>query len=495
MPNAFAEIALLSWPIITFVIFQLMSVPSAVAWTIVAGYLLLPNAAGWDYPLLPPIDKTLIPAASATVMALMKSRGLSAPPRSPMTYQYLTEYRYRWLFRLLLTLVLLTPFLTVLTNNDPVVAGRLYIPGLRSYDAFSIMITAAVNLVPFLLAQRFLTTEDHHIDLLKVLVISGAFYSLLALFEIRMSPQLNTWIYGFFPHSFAQHMRAGGFRPIVFLHHGLWLAIFLSTAILAAATLWKCQGDGVRRIIWLVIALGLLGVLVLAKSLGALLITIILLPMILFFEYRWQIKFAAVIAVLVMFFPFLRGIGAVPTEPFLTVIERLAPDRAQSFGFRLDNEDLLLERANLKPLAGWGSWGRSRIYHPETGQDLSVTDGAWIILIGDFGWLGYIGRFGLLCGAILLLAWGRRQGRLPLATTGLAIVLCANLIDLLPNATLTPLTFLIAGALAGGVQVGVPQQPLEPSTDRPITTLKRRRIATSRGSSRLVRSQRVLRKR
>ncbi len=29
-----------------------------------------------------------------------------------------------------------------------------------------------------------------------------------------------------------------GFRPVVFLHHGLWLAIFMAMALLAAAALW-----------------------------------------------------------------------------------------------------------------------------------------------------------------------------------------------------------------------------------------------------------------
>ena len=46
------------------------------------------------------------------------------------------------------------------------------------------------------------------------------------LVEVRLSPQINTWIYGFFQHDFIQMMRYGGFRPIVFLPHGLWVAFF-----------------------------------------------------------------------------------------------------------------------------------------------------------------------------------------------------------------------------------------------------------------------------
>ena len=49
---------------------------------------------------------------------------------------------------------------------------------------------------------------------------------------------------GYFQHSFEQMMRAGGFRPIVFLYHGLWVAFLTATAVLAAFTLapdWVCE--------------------------------------------------------------------------------------------------------------------------------------------------------------------------------------------------------------------------------------------------------------
>ena len=42
-------------------------------------------------------------------------------------------------------------------------------------------------------------------------------------------------VYGFFPHSWLQHVRGGGFRPIVFMNHGLVLGIFLSMAVVASA--------------------------------------------------------------------------------------------------------------------------------------------------------------------------------------------------------------------------------------------------------------------
>jgi hypothetical protein len=78
-----------------------------------------------------------------------------------------------------------------------------------------------------------------------------------------------------------------------------------------------------------------------------------------------------------------------------------------------------------------------------------VTDGVWIIVIGSYGWLGYIAQFGLLTLPTLMLAFGRRSSALTPATAGLGLVMAANLLDLLPNATQIPFTWLMAGALLG----------------------------------------------
>lgn len=442
MPNGFAYLVLFSWPLVTVVLFRVLPIPKAIAWTIVGGYLVLPERAGFDFPLLPPIDKVLIPAVSAALMTWITLRDPRTPRPAPL------GPGGRWLFRVLLGLLLVTPFVTVLTNSDPVIAGPLYIPGLRFYDAFSMLNGILVMLIPFLLARRFLATEEDHAELLKVLALAGLAYSLPALFEVRMSPQLNTWIYGFFPHSFLQHMRGGGFRPVVFLPHGLWLAIFFAMTILAAAALWRLRRGTAGVLGWLLALLWLLGTLVLSRSLGALLIVLVLLPVVLILRPRAQLLVATLIAGMVLLYPVLRSANVVPVTALLAQVERISPERASSFAFRLENEAILLERAAEKPLAGWGSWGRPRVYD-ENGRDMSVTDGAWVIVLGGDGWFGYVGRFGLLA-LPLILFWTRGRRLHPgFASSGLVLVLAANLTDLLPNAGLSPLTWLLAGAVMG----------------------------------------------
>jgi len=349
----------------------------------------------------------------------------------------------------LIALTLATPFVTVLTNGEPVIAGPRYIPGMSLYDSVSLMMSTAIGIVPFVLGMRVLGTPEAQAELLRVLVLAACAYALLALFEVRMSPQLSNWIYGFFPHSWLQHIRGGGFRPVVFLNHGLWLGIFLCMAVLAACALWRhALRDRVQAAPWLAATLWLAVTLVLSRNLGATALMLLFAPVILFTPPRLQVLIAAAFAATVLTYPMLRGAGLVPTDAIHSLAQSVSEQRAGSLKYRFDHEDALLARANEKPFAGWGSWGRNRVYDPETGRDLSVTDGIWVITIGSYGWFGYLAQFGMLTAPLLVLA-RKKVAEIDPVTAGLALLMAAALIDLIPNATLTPISWLVAGALAG----------------------------------------------
>ena len=111
----------------------------------------------------------------------------------------------------------------------------------------------------------------------------------------------------------------------------------------------------------------------------------------------------------------------------------------------------MLERASQRIMFGWGRWGRSRIYD-EWGNDISVTDGRWIITLGQFGILGFLAEFGLLALTVFRAASALRfaeSERDSVFLAALALIIAINMIDLLPNASLSPWTWLLAGALAG----------------------------------------------
>ncbi len=448
MPNAFAFLMLFSWPVVAWFLFRRLPPHRAMIWTVLAGYLLLPEKTAVDLPLLPAFDKTFIPAATAFVLcgpALRMQGGLSL---------------FRGVAAPLILIYLLGPFATVFANGDAFRVGVRVLPGQELYDAFSFGLDHAVLLLPFLLARRMLTDEAAQRDLLLALAVAGAAYSLPALFEIRMSPQLHRWVYGFFPHnSFLQQMRYGGFRPVVFLDHGLRVAMFFTMALLATAALWRLNRmrDGLSRGAHMgFLTAWLLGVLVLCKTLSSLAVAVLLLPVILFLRPRAQAFVAAGIALVVLLYPMLRGADLAPIGPAMEIARGIDPDRAESLAYRLSNEDLLLARAAARPLLGWGGWGRNRIYDETTGEDISVTDGRWIIVVGVYGWLGYIAEFGLLTLPLILAARRRGFGLASPASLSLGLVLAANLIDLIPNASLSPLTWLVAGALMGRIEQTAP---------------------------------------
>lgn len=447
-------LALYSWPVIAFVIFRKRELAVAVTGCIVAGFLLLPPNVAVDLPMLPAINKGSVASLSAFIVAafILRKRGYNQPagptvrrpvgllPRSPFAL-------------LLLGLLVGGTFMTVVTNLDPLFYGPRRVPALRFYDAFSQVLTMIMMMLPFLLARKYLADPESHKKLLLVLCIAGLIYTLPALYEVRMSPQLNLMFYGFRASSFLQHIRGDGFRPMVFLSHGLGLGLFFSMAFLAALICLK-TATAQARMRFLMAAVWIFGTLVLSKTLGPLLLALLAAPLILFLGVRLQLICAAVIVSLVLAYPLMRGAGLIPVERSIALAEKIDYGRARSLEFRLLNEEQLLDKASQRPLFGWGPQGRMRVYDEE-GYDISVTDGRWIISIGMGGWVRYLAEFGILGFSVIFLALRARRFEVDYATSGICVMLAVNMIDLIPNAGLTPITWLMAGALLGRLELGV----------------------------------------
>lgn len=445
MPNTFAYLALFIWPLVAVGLFRLLPLQRALVWTLIAGHLLLPSNTGIKIPMLPAIDRTLVPALSALILCAIMA------PKRQLAQDFAARTGRHVIFGLL-ALVIITPVLTVLQNTQPIVQGRVFLQGLRLYDAYGLISQVLFQMIPLWLGIRYLNTRDAHKILLEVLAIAGVAYTLPALFEIRMSPQLHNWVYGFFPQDFAQHVRDGGFRPLVFLNHGLMLGIFFCMSIIACVVLFReARREGRRAVHWLIAALWLTFVLYLSKTLGAFWLALVFGTAAMILGRRLQVVLAVAVAFVVMFYPMLRGGGLIPVDTVYDMAKSISEERANSLKFRLDNEDRLLAHANEKPISGWGSWGRNSLYDPNTGRMTTVTDGIWLIFIGVYGWLGYIGRFGLLTAPILFFAIRKKTFGPSLITPGLILVLSATLVDLLPNAGLVNYVWLMAGAIAGYV--------------------------------------------
>lgn len=446
---AFGWLMLILWPVVTIVLFLKKSLPVAICGSIIGGYLLLPTRLGIDLPLLPVLDKHTIPALSALVMTAVVTA------RNDPRHQVLRG----WIPREPLTLFLLGLLLvgavgTVMTNQDALFYGPRVIPGLRMYDAFSVLLTALMLITPLLLARRVLGSVEGQRVLVWSMAVYGLAYTLPALWEIRMSPQLHHQIYGFYSHQFLQQVRAGGFRPTVFLIHGLSVGIFLSFTVIAAIGLSRASQTADMRYKWLAAAAWLFVVLFLAKSLGAFAITLLLAPVVLFCRARTQLLVAACIAGTVMTYPVLRAAHLIPVDQIMSLANDVSPARAQSLDFRLHHEENLLAKAQERPLFGWGGWSRNRVFDPESGRDISVTDGSWIIELGVGGWFRYVAIFGLMCWPAVGLFISKRD-RIDPICAALSLMLAAKLIDFIPNSGMVPIIFLMAGSLIGRLEMSL----------------------------------------
>lgn len=464
----FGYIVLYGWPVVVAILFKIYDRRVALLAAMIAGYLLLPTRLFFDLPALPPLNKETMPSLAALAAVLMTRPSGTIPERPGWVPQATMP-------KVLLGILVVGAFLTVFTNGDPLIYGDTFLPPLRPYDALSSIMEALVMLIPFLLARKLLAAPDAQKMFLAALIISALVYSLLALYEVRMSPQLNNMVYGFFPHAWDQHVRGGGFRPLVFLRHGLWLAIFFSAAILAAAGLARVYNKG-KAWSYRVAVMWLLFTLVLSKALGALAITLLLLPIVMMYPMRIQVMVAAIVSGAVLVYPMLRSAGLVPVNTVLNWALSISAERAQSFGFRLQNEDVLLSKALERPLLGWGGWGRNHGYNLE-GLATTVVDGYWVGVLGVGGWAKYIGEFGLLCLPCIFLFFLIRRYKVGMETSVLAVILAGNVVDLIPNATITPLTWMMAGAIWGRMEMGAQAATIEadegPRTKRVKAVLTR----------------------
>ncbi len=437
--NFIAYGALLLWPVVALYIYTKRPVAQATLWTILGGWLLLPVGTYFKIPLLPLVDKYSVPSLAALFGCMLLAR------------REVRLWHGFGVAELLMLMFVLSPIPTGLMNGDviPLPAGGA-LPSIGLYDAGSHAAAQAVALIPFLIGRQILRDPADNQDILRVLVVAGLLYSVPVLFEVRMSPQLHVWLYGYMQTSFLQQMRDGGYRPVVFLNHGLVVSFFMMTTVVAAATLWRLRVR-MNRFSPAANVSYLGAVLVLCKSAGALVYGALLVPLVTLSRPKVMMRVALLLGCFALAYPLLRMADLVPTHVMLETAAMVSEERAGSLGTRFTQEEALLTRALERPWFGWGRWGRNRIFTEES-KDFSITDGHWIITFGVLGVFGFIAEFGLLVWPIFRAASALRFTQTPnegICLGALALIVAINVIDLLPNGWLTPWSWLLVGALLG----------------------------------------------
>jgi hypothetical protein len=436
IPNAFAHIVLVGWVFITLAIFAKKRPARATIIAMLTAAMFLPQRVVYDFPAIPPIDKDSIAALSALVGCLIYARS---------TLKRARPFRGVDLFFVLAALGCLG---TGMTNGDPLSYGVVQLPGITLYDGQAMALVDLLTVfLPFFLGRAMLTRGRDLQDLLRLLVLGGLVYSVLALIEIRLSPQLHNWFYGFGQHSFAQTIRSGGgYRPMVFMAHGLALAMFMCSAVIAAMVRGRIRRGSTLVTVYLFV------VLLLCKSMASIVYASAAVALLLFARPKSQLRVAVFLAGVTLAYPVLRMQDWFPVEEVLSAAEVMGPARHESLAFRFDNEEVLLDKARERLLFGWGEYGRNRIYDEEEGYDTTVADGFWIITMGSRGMVGFIGIFGLLAASVFLAARAFPHipnGRNRAMLAGLALIVAFSLVDLLPNGRFSYIPIFLSGALAG----------------------------------------------
>jgi len=438
--NIFAYAVLLLWPVIAIKVYQRKSIQEATLWVLFGGFMVLPAGTTIDLPLVPPLGKHSMPVLAAIIGCwFVKSKAIH-------------YFRAKGLLKILAISVLALPLITARLNTDIVIIGGHVLPALTLHDALSAVINKLFLITPFFIGMQFYRRNEDQRLIFKMLVVAGLYYSIPILYEIRMSPQLHTIFYGYFPHSFAQQVRDGGYRPVVFMGHGLWVAFFVASVFTAATALWKIN-ERINQFHPRNICYFLLVILILCKSMASLMYGVFTFVMIRKISYKMQFRAATLLACLALLYPTLSIIKVFPHQQVAELASTyMGEERAQSLVYRFDNEQILLEHGRERFFFGWGGWGRNRVYDEETGKDLSVTDGRWIIVFGIYGWLGFIVEFSMMALGIFRAKYAAqlitdKKEKTLLAAHSLLVSII--MIDQLPNASLAPWLWLIIGGLLG----------------------------------------------
>jgi len=285
--------------------------------------------------------------------------------------------------------------------------------------------------------------------------LGGLIYMPLCWAEMRFSPQFHKWVYGFHQHSFAQTIRSGGYRPMVFMQHGIACAMWMTASAIVGVWLWT--SGAVKQVFGIptfVLAPMLALTAAMCHSAGALMLLIAGLGT---FWWVRTFKNTLPLLLLILFIPGYVTLRASQTWTGENLVQfaqkTFGEDRAASLEHRLQAENLLTQKALEQPYFGWGRWNRNRVIDPDTGKDLAVTDGLWVIVLGTTGWVGLTAiMLVILLPAVLY--WRRCPPRWwlhPMAASGaaFAVLLPLHMIDNLWNAMLNPIYVLLIGAMMG----------------------------------------------
>lgn len=427
-------LVMFGWIPVVIYIFSKYPAQKALVISYVTGFLFLPQVV--KYPIaqgIPPYDK-----ASATTYAVLLATLIFDPGK-------FSKFKLGWLDAPIL-IWCLCPIASQFAN------------GLSPISPTTAQIITWG--LPYLFGRIYLDDLAGLRHLAIGIFVGGLIYAPLCLLETRIAPTLHLRVYGFHARAdFSQTMRYGGYRPTVFMEHGLWVGVWMMAAALIGLWMWKTKaltklnGIPIPRLV-----IGLVVVFILVKSTGAYLYLLIGLGVLLIAGWL-RTSIPVIILILALSsYVYLGASGTLYTIPQVKAFMLGATDdRSSSVAFRMNNEELLSEKARRQVVFGWGDSGGSRIYD-EDGKDVSITDSLWIIAFGLQGAVGLASFTGSLFVPSLGFCFSSRY---PPSTwsnpkvapaAALAMLLILYMLDSALNAMTCPVFMVAAGGIAGLVE-------------------------------------------
>lgn len=425
--NTLATLALLGWTPLVLGSFMVLPARRATIAAFVIGWMFLP-VAEFRIPGFPNWDKTAATTLGVFLGMVLLDRGRLG--RRP----------FGWV-DLPMLIWCLCPLATSIAN------------GLGAYDGFSQTLRQILTWgLPYLIGRAYFSTWSGLRELAVGCVLGGLVYVPLCLWEIRMSPQLHAIVYGFHQHDFSQTIREGGFRPTVFMRHGLMVGMWMSMTTLVALTLWRY--GKVQRLGPLPMGLAVLALLlttILCRSMGATLLLAAgagiywVLP-----RLRRPLPLLALLVVPLVYMG-VRVPGLWSGEGLLDLAGSVSEERRISLQYRLDSEDLLIGHSLQQPFFGWGGFGRNNTMILDEEYIVVIVDGLWILTLSQLGLFGLVALTLSMLGPVLSFVrrfppqvWTHPSVA---AAGSLTLVLALWMIDNLFNAMINPVYVLVAGGL------------------------------------------------
>jgi hypothetical protein len=457
-----AQLAMLAWIPLLLFLFIRFPVQKAVIIGFIGAWLFLPQKTEFSFVGLPDYDRV-----SAASYGILLATCIFDVGR-------FHSFKFGWL-DLPMLIWCVCPLASSLSN------------GLGLYDGLSETLAQTVQWgFPYFLGRIYFN-DLKGLRLLAIgIFLGGMVYVPLCLYEIRMSPQLHRIVYGYL-NRFGQSIRYEGYRPTVFMQHGLAVGLWMMAATIVGIWLWKA---GVIKKVWGIpmdwLVPLLLITFILCKSTGAWLLGGF--GLIILFAARWLRTSLPLLLLIggIFFYQFYVATGLFTPQQQASIISFMSQitneERAGSLKVRFDAEQLLGEKARQRIIFGWGGWNRNRVYeYNRWGEpiDLAVTDSFWII---TFGTRGLVGIFSITTALLLpavILCW-----RYPAQywfhpkvapTIAVAVTVTLYMNDNLLNAMFNPVFPLISGGITGFVLQGTQAPKIRDNRTMPRSGLIQKR--------------------